>query len=78
MNNIPDQNPDPPDPEIDEDVFHVMLHEIVGEMPTSDILDIPGVYELVSNHFNDKIIELHQERNSERNSLLKKNLRRSK
>lgn len=70
MNNIPDPILDPPEPEIDEDSFDGIFKEKAEEMGVAGLLDVPGVYELVREHLNDKIIELHLERKSECNSQL--------
>ena len=37
--------------------FDELLAEIMNESPASHLLDIPGVYEAVSEHFNNEVLE---------------------
>ena len=36
--------------------FDQILHEIVGKYPASNLLSVPGVYEAVSEHFNNEVL----------------------
>jgi hypothetical protein len=46
-----------PKPEnITQEQFDETLMDILSEMKGSSLLDIPGVYEVVSEHFNNEVI----------------------
>ena len=50
----------PPDPVTDEE-FQEARDELLDELEASVILDVPGVYELVVENYNNQIIEKAQE-----------------
>ena len=41
---------------ISQQQFDETLQDILSEMKGSSLLDIPGVYEVVSEHFNNEVI----------------------
>jgi hypothetical protein len=42
---------------ITDEMFSEKLEEILDEGSASDLLAIPGIYEIVSEHFNNDVIE---------------------
>ena len=42
---------------MDQADFDRILEEIMDEKPASALLTVPGVYEAVSEHFNNTVIE---------------------
>lgn len=51
---------------VTDEMFDKKLEEIVGRASAGDLLAIPGVYEVVSEHFNNDVLtELENERSAE-------------
>ena len=45
-----------------QDAFDEKLAEIIDEQPASNLLSLPGVYEILSEHFNnDVLVELRND-----------------
>lgn len=40
-----------------QDEFDRILAEIMNEQPAANLLTIPGVYEAVSEHFNNDVLD---------------------
>ena len=40
-----------------ESIFIEKLSEIINEQPASNLLIIPGIYEILSEHFNNDVLE---------------------
>ena len=51
--------------QITNEEFDSILMEIVNEQTAASLLSIPGVYELVSEDFNNAILALWDERNEQ-------------
>jgi len=49
-------------PEVSQEAFDQALEEILSEMTGADLLTVPGIYEVVSEHFNNEAIERAQQR----------------
>lgn len=43
---------------ISTEEFDAALTELLDEASTSELLSIPGIYEIVSEHFNNEAIKL--------------------
>jgi hypothetical protein len=43
--------------DLTSDKFDEILAEIINEQPAASLLDIPGVYEAVSEHFNNEVLD---------------------
>lgn len=42
---------------ITQDQFDEKLVEIINESPATNLLTIPGIYEILSEHFNNDILK---------------------
>lgn len=42
----------------DNVAFDEFLHVVIRHKSADDLLDVPGVYELVAEHFNNEILDL--------------------
>jgi hypothetical protein len=52
---------------ITNEMFDQKLREILGRMKPDELLAIPGVYEEISEHLNNQVLdELKEEREKER------------
>ena len=47
--------------QINDAEFYANLYDIIEEMRVSEILGIPGVYEILSEHFNNDVLEKFEE-----------------
>jgi hypothetical protein len=47
--------------EITDEDFDACLHDILTKYDANDMLRIPGVYELVSEEYNNEVLALWQE-----------------
>ena len=41
---------------ITDEMFYRKLHEFVSEMAADYLLGLPGIYEILSEHFNNEIL----------------------
>ena len=48
-----------PHKKISTEDFDRLLFEIVGEDSASNLLGIPGVYEIVAEHYNNEVLEAY-------------------
>lgn len=50
---------------VTDEMFDRKLEELLSEEPAGGIMQIPGVYELLSEHFNNAVLDaLDEERGS--------------
>lgn len=42
---------------VTDDIFYSKLVELVGETSPRTLLAVPGVYELLSEHFNNEVLD---------------------
>ena len=48
---------------ITQDMYNEKIKEIINELGTNELLKVPGVYDLVSEYYNDTAVEeLEEER----------------
>lgn len=40
-----------------QDRFDATLLEILGEMTAAQVIDIPGIYEILAEEFNNEVLE---------------------
>lgn len=52
---------------VKDEEFDEELEKIMNEQPAGNLLSIPGIYEIVSEHFNNKVLQrLENKRGMER------------
>ncbi|MDH3604054.1 MAG: hypothetical protein OEU26_30980 [Candidatus Tectomicrobia bacterium] len=59
---------DPNTYDIANDDWDRMLGEIIGDLSAATLMQIPGVYEILSEHFNNEIIDQWQQEQEEGNA----------
>ena len=47
--------------EMTQEDFDRILVSIVGDVPASSLIGIPGIYEILSEHFNNEVLETWEE-----------------
>jgi len=52
---------------VKDEEFDEELEKIMNEQPAGNLLSIPGIYEIVSEHFNNEVLQrLKNKRDTER------------
>ena len=47
--------------EMDTNDFDRILVSIVGDVPASSLIGIPGIYEILSEHYNNEVLDTWEE-----------------
>ena len=47
--------------EMTQEDFDRILVSIVGDVPASSLIGIPGIYEILAEHYNDEILDTWKE-----------------
>ncbi len=58
----------PPKDEISSDEFDEILIRIVDQEPGETLIQIPGVYEVLSEYYNNEVIDWWRDRKNEEES----------